>query len=61
MLPRTSMDLHQLVCWFLHRNSRELLIPGILPFGLDAVVFCWRCDKFRGRAVKVFQPNLGRI
>jgi hypothetical protein len=54
------MDLHQLVCWFLHRNSRELLIPGILPFGLDAVVFCWRCDKFRGRAVKVFQPNLGR-
>ena len=60
MLPRTSMDLHQLVCWFLHRGSRELLIPGILPFGLDAVVFCWRCDKFRGRAVKVFQPNLGR-
>ena len=37
MLPRTSMDLHQLVCWFLHRGSRELLIPGILPFGLDAV------------------------
>jgi hypothetical protein len=24
------------------------------------VVFCWRCDKFRGRAVKVFKPHLGR-
>ena len=54
------MDLHQLFCWLLHRKSRELLIPGILPFGLDAVVFCWRCDKFRGRAVRVFQPNLSR-
>jgi len=54
------MDIHQLFCWLLHRNSRELLIPGILPFGLDAVVFCWRCDRFRGRPVKVFDPALGR-
>jgi hypothetical protein len=55
------MDVHQMVCWLLHRKWRELLVPGILPFGLDAVVFCWRCDKFRGRAVKVFRPNLGQV
>lgn len=51
------MDVHQLVCWLMHRSTRELLLPGILPFGLDAVVFCWRCDKFRGRAVRVFRPH----
>lgn len=25
--------------------------------GLDAVVFCWRCDRMRGRAVRVLQMN----
>jgi len=33
----------------MHRHEREVLIPGILPWGLDAVVFCWKCDRFRGR------------
>ncbi|HEX6488587.1 MAG TPA: hypothetical protein VF137_06910 [Candidatus Dormibacteraeota bacterium] len=33
----------------MHRHQREVLIPGLLPWGLDAVVFCWRCDRFRGK------------
>ena len=45
------------LCWLMHRSTRELLLPGILPFGLDAVVFCSRCDKFRGRAIRVFRPH----
>ena len=56
----THMDWTQFACWLLHRSTRELLIPGILPWGVDDVVFCWRCDKLRGRAVKVFRPNLGQ-
>ncbi len=52
------MDWGQFTCWLFHRSSRELLVPGVLPWGLDAVVFCWRCDEFRGRAVKVFLPHL---
>jgi len=54
-----KMDVHRLVCWALHRREREILIAGILPWQIDAVVFCWRCDHFRGRAVKVFKPALG--
>jgi hypothetical protein len=48
-----------IVCLFLHRREREVLVQGILPWGIDAVVFCWRCDRMRGRAVKVLQltPN----
>ena len=45
------------VCWLFHRREREVLIPGILPGGIDAVVFCWRCDRMRGRAVRVLQPT----
>jgi len=45
--------IEHLVCWLLHRRQREILIPGILPYGFDAVVFCWRCDKFRGRGLQV--------
>lgn len=52
------MDLEQFVCWMLHSSTRELLVPGILPWGIDSVVFCWRCDKFRGRPVRVLQPGL---
>ncbi len=43
-------------CWLLHRSCWEILIPGILPMHMDAVAFCWRCDKFRGRPVLVNQP-----
>jgi hypothetical protein len=43
-------------CWLFHRREREILIPGILPGGFDAVVFCWRCDRMRGRAVRVLKP-----
>jgi hypothetical protein len=50
------MDLAHWVCLITHRKHREVLIPGVLPWGIDAVVFCWRCDRFRGRAVRVFQP-----
>jgi hypothetical protein len=46
-----------IVCWFLHRREREVLVQGVLPWGIDAVVFCWRCDRMRGRAVKVLQLN----
>jgi hypothetical protein len=46
-----------IVCLFLHRSEREILVQGILPWGIDAVVFCWRCDRMRGRAVKVLQLN----
>jgi len=46
-----------IVCWLLHRRSREVLLQGILPWGIDAVVFCWRCDHMRGRAVRVLQLN----
>jgi len=45
------------VCWFFHRREREILVTGILPWDIDAVVFCWRCDRMRGRAVKVLQLN----
>jgi hypothetical protein len=42
-----------LVCWLLHRREREVLVPGVLPYGFDAVVFCWRCDHFRGSGLHV--------
>jgi len=42
-----------IICWLLHRREREVLLQGILPWGIDAVVFCWRCDRMRGRAVRV--------
>ena len=47
------------ICLLMHRGERETLVQGILPWGIDAVVFCWRCDRMRGRAVKVLQltPN----
>jgi hypothetical protein len=48
-------------CLFLHRGAREILVQGILPWGIDAVVFCWRCDRMRGRAVKVLQLNSLRL
>lgn len=43
------MDVERLRCWLMHRHQREVLIPGILPWDIDAVVFCWKCDRFRGR------------
>jgi hypothetical protein len=46
-----------ILCWVLHRREREVLVQGVLPWGIDAVVFCWRCDRMRGRAVKVLQLN----
>jgi hypothetical protein len=46
-----------IMCWLLHRREREVLLAGILPWGIDAVVFCWRCDRMRGRAVRVLQLN----
>jgi hypothetical protein len=50
------MDLEQLVCMIFHYNHREVLVPGILPWNIDAVVFCWRCDRMRGKAVRVMAP-----
>jgi hypothetical protein len=51
--------MHFFICWFFHQKEREVLLRGILPGGIDAVVFCWRCDRMRGRAVRVLQltPN----
>jgi hypothetical protein len=37
----------------LHRAEREILVPGVLPYDFDAVVFCWQCDTFRGRGLQV--------
>lgn len=51
------MDAHQLICWLFHRHEREVLVPGVLPWQIDAVVFCWKCDRFRGKAVRVFRPG----
>jgi hypothetical protein len=51
--------LHHLTCWLFHTRDRELLFPGVLPWGIDAVVFCWRCDRFRGRPVRTLQSQLG--
>lgn len=48
------MDVQAFLCWLLHRDSREILLPGILPMQLDAVVFCYRCDTCRGRGARVF-------
>jgi len=58
MLASSSL-MHFFVCWFFHRREREVLLQGVLPWGIDAVVFCWRCDRMRGRAVRVLQlsPN----
>jgi hypothetical protein len=46
-------SMSHIFCWFLHRHEREVLLEGVLPWGIDAVVFCWRCDRMRGRAVRV--------
>lgn len=54
------MDLQQLICTLLHRHQREILIPGLLPWGIDAVVFCRKCDKTRGKAVRVMNVAGGR-
>lgn len=47
--------MHFIICWLFHQKEREVLLHGILPGGIDAVVFCWRCDRMRGRAVRVLQ------
>ena len=49
--------MHFFVCLFFHQREREVLLKGVLPWGLDAVVFCWRCDRMRGRAVRVLKTN----
>lgn len=48
------MDLKSLTCWLLHRKTRQILLPGVLPWQIDAVVFCSQCDHLRGRGVRVF-------
>jgi hypothetical protein len=49
--------MHFFLCLFFHQREREVLLKGVLPWGLDAVIFCWRCDRMRGRAVRVLQMN----
>ena len=50
-------SLRPIICWLFHQRAREILLPGRLPYGLDAVVFCWKCDETRGRPVRVFDPT----
>jgi hypothetical protein len=45
--------IKQFVCWLMHQRSREVLVRGNHPLGLDDVVFCVRCDRARGRSVRV--------
>jgi len=45
------------ICWIFHQREREVLLKGVLPGGIDAVVFCWRCDRMRGRAVRVLHMH----
>jgi len=54
-------SMNSIVCWLMHRREREVLLAGILPWGLDAVVFCWRCDRMRGRSVRVLELKPVRI
>ena len=51
------MDIHHLLCTLLHRHQREILIPGLLPWGIDAVVFCRKCDRHRGKPVRSLNPS----
>ncbi|MGH7776311.1 MAG: hypothetical protein ACREPI_03935 [Candidatus Dormibacterales bacterium] len=51
------MDLDHLLCWLRHRSDWEILVPGVLPLNLDAIAFCWHCDRCRGRGVRVFEPR----
>jgi hypothetical protein len=53
--------MHFLFCWLFHQRQREVLLAGVLPGGIDAIVFCWRCDRMRGRAVKVLDLKLAPI
>ena len=53
--------MQYLYCWLFHRREREILLAGILPGGLDAVVFCWRCDRMRGRSVQVLELSPIRV
>ena len=54
---RSNMDIHHLLCTLLHRHQREILIPGLLPWGIDAVVFCRKCDRHRGKPVRSLNPS----
>lgn len=47
--------LKPFLCWLFHQSSREVLLRGEHPLGLDDVVFCTRCDRARGRGVGVLQ------
>ncbi|MBO0701387.1 MAG: hypothetical protein J2P38_00530 [Candidatus Dormibacteraeota bacterium] len=47
--------LKPLICWLFHQNARQVLLRGTLPFGMDDVVFCVRCDRARGRGVGVLR------
>jgi len=47
--------MHFILCFVFHQREREVLLKGVLPWGIDAVVFCWRCDRMRGRAIRVLK------
>jgi hypothetical protein len=51
------MGVRQLLCWLLHRSSWTILIPGQLPFNLDAVAYCPTCDCGRGRRIAPLVPH----
>ncbi|MBO0684447.1 MAG: hypothetical protein J2P45_14920 [Candidatus Dormibacteraeota bacterium] len=42
----------RLLCWFLHRRSWTILIPGALPAHLDAVAWCPACDGGGGHRAR---------
>jgi hypothetical protein len=57
-----AWQMPYLLCWFLHRTSWTILMPGLLPLNLDAVAYCPTCDAGRGHKSpqRVFAEAVGR-
>src|SRR5438067_7384133 len=55
------MDVHQMFCWLLHRKTRELLVPGILPFGLAAVLVCLASLAYIGYTLRQLPTPGGEV
>lgn len=41
--------LHPFFCALLHHRFRTVIIPGLLPWKLDATCYCEKCDRGKGQ------------